>query len=81
MLQNGGVVVLDPVAIEHDVEGTDPAGRPAGYDEPWSLGSTTLSGDWSLNASEEGATYVWPDKTLAEFDSFDVYQGRTASPG
>lgn len=68
-------------AIEDEVTGTDPAGRPAGYDEPWSLGNTTLRGDWEFVRSEKGATYVWPDKTVAEFDRFDIYEGKGGFAG
>lgn len=79
MLQQEGLA-LDPVAVEHEVKGTDPAGRPV-YEEPWSLGNTTLSGNWEFVRSEEGVTYVWPDKTVAEFDRFDIYQGKGGFAG
>lgn len=61
--------------LEEEIKGTDPAGRPSGYDEPWSLTSTKLSGGWTFVRSENGVTYTWPDKTSIEYDKFDIYSG------
>jgi hypothetical protein len=73
-LQRQGVKVAAPVA-EDEIEATDPTARPAGYDEPWSLGDKAPSGGWNETGRESGVTYKWPDGNVDHYTDFVTYQG------
>jgi hypothetical protein len=46
-----------------------------GPTEPWSLGNTTLSGDWEEVGREGGVTYRWPDGNVDTYADFVSYRG------
>ncbi|HZT15700.1 MAG TPA: hypothetical protein VFA19_07095 [Gaiellaceae bacterium] len=65
-----------------EMEGTAQAGRSSGsHGMVWSLGETTLSGEWEFVRKEQGVAYVWPDKSVSEFDRFDIYRGNSGFTG
>jgi hypothetical protein len=68
-------LTIDVGPISEEVDGTDPAGRASGYDEPWSLGNTSLSGFWDFVRTEDGVTYMWPDKNVDHYSKFVIYNG------
>ena len=66
------------IASRDAVEQTDPTGFAASAQgaSEWSLGDTTLSGDWEEIRRESGVTYRWPDGNLDEYTDFASYRGR-----
>lgn len=65
----------EPAESEEPTEATDPTARGTGYDKPWSLGETTLSGGWEELAREAEASYMWPDGNVDHYTNFVSYRG------
>lgn len=73
---------LDETAqVDHAV--TEPTAPVAGDEahEPWSLGNTTLSGNWEEIGHESGVTYTWPDGNVDEYAEFVSYRGKGGYAG